>query len=455
MIDIVASLVVVLFGGILLAAAVRNVSRLEQRLMALSLAAHVASALAQIGITQGIYGGGDMLNYMSEGSLVAHAFELDPREFGPFWLDLLLQGEPSTTFPVLGAGSSTGSMVAITAALALVFRYSLFGICLAIAVAACFGKFALYRVFREVLPTPMRARILIAILLMPSAVFWSAGVLKESLVIAGVGPLWLGIHRILRGRPVWGSILVLVGAIPIALLKSYTLFALGVGAAAWFTMDRLLSRSGRTGPVRIRPIYLIVGAALTYASVIGLSQLFPKYSVDQMGEDLARYQRLGVQVGGGSFYQMGDEGAMSLQKQIAFGPLAIATALFRPFVFEANNGLALMASLEILVMTILVVQVLLRTGPRSALRALMSTPVLFGSLVFVLAFGLGVGLATTNFGTLSRYRMPLVPFYAVVVFVLQSSVARKAAVSPPRARAAASRTPPRLGRIRRQSRGAS
>jgi hypothetical protein len=36
----------------------------------------------------------------------------------------------------------------------------------------------------------------------------------------------------------------------------------------------------------------------------------------------------------------------------------------------------------------------------------------------VLLFGTGVGLATTNLGTLMRYRMPLIPFFAMLLVAL-------------------------------------
>jgi len=159
----------------------------------------------------------------------------------------------------------------------------------------------------------------------------------------------------------------------------------------------------------------VLAAAIVYAGVIFLGRAYPIYLIENLGEGLARHQRLGVQAGGGSFYSMGDETAMSLQKQIAFAPLAIGTALFRPFIFEARNALAFVAAFEALVITIFVGHALVRTGPRAALRVVMSTPVLFAGAIFTIVFGMAVGLATTNFGSLSRYRMPLMPFYAAVV----------------------------------------
>jgi hypothetical protein len=40
--------------------------------------------------------------------------------------------------------------------------------------------------------------------------------------------------------------------------------------------------------------------------------------------------------------------------------------------------------------------------------------------VFVLALALGTGLATTNMGTLSRYRAPMEPFFFILIMVTWS-----------------------------------
>jgi hypothetical protein len=421
--EVLPSAIVLVLGIVLAALATRKLSRAENRLIAIGLALQVLASAAQVAITYGVYGSGDMTFYMSEGSMLARAIQTDPDRFGRFWLNLLLQRELNDPLPIIGAGSSTGSMIAVGALFALVLQDSLVASCFAIGIAAFFGKLALYRVFRELLPAALRTRAIVAVFMVPSAVFWSCGLLKEALVIVGLGPVWLGLHRILNGRPVVGTVLVALGALPIALMKPYTLFALTVAGGAWLGMGRLQARLGHAGPVRIRPVYLVAAALLVYVGILGLGQLFPNYSVERLGEDIATHQGLGETFRGGSSYAMGDVEAMSLQKQAAFAPVALATALFRPFIFEANNALALAAALETTVLLVLLVRAFVQIGPRQVLRRFMSTPVLFASLAFVLTFGMGVGLATSNFGTLSRYRMPLIPFYAALVLVLGAPAA--------------------------------
>lgn len=437
--EIFTSALVALLGALAIGAATRRLTRFEQRFVMLAYAAHFLAAIAQVIIANSVYGGGDHLLYMNQGSLLARAFEIHPARFGRLWLNVLLQRETGESLTIVGEQSSTGSMVAIVAVLVLFLRYSLYGACLVITVLAFLGKVALYRVFRALLPETLRARILIGVFAMPSAVFWSSGLQKEALVVAAMGPLLLGVHRILSGRPVSGGLLALVGVLPIALVKPYTLFALSVASGVWVAFHRLRARQGGTGPVRIRPLYLLLGAALAIGGVVLIGHFYPSYSAEKLGEDLARRQRVGVMMtenmdsagGGGSYYEMGTE-STSLQMQLAFAPLALATALFRPLPFEANNALAFVASLEAFALTCIVIQGLFRGGPRRAVSIVMSNPVLAASLAFTLLFGMGVGLATTNFGSLSRYRMPLIPLWATLVLVLARRWATASAPATPR-----------------------
>jgi hypothetical protein len=425
MIEIFTSMFVVVSGGLVIAATTRRLTKYEQRFVMLALAAHFLAAIAQIVIAKGVYRGGDHILYMEQGSLLARAFEIHPERFGRLWLNLLFQRETGESLIVVGEQSSTGSMTAIVAVLAFLLRYSMYGACLALTAISFMGKLALYRVFRDLLPDTLRPRILVGVFVMPSAVFWSAGLQKEAVVVASMGPLWLGAHRLLRGRLLRGGLLALVSVVPIALVKPYTLFALAVAIGVWVGFHRLRARQGGTGPVRIRPLYLLLGTAVAVGGVVLLGHLFPTYSTENLGEDIARHQRLGEMMmeraesagDGASHYEIGTS-ETSLQKQLAFAPLAVATALFRPFPFEANNALAFVASLESFALTAIVLRTLLRGGLRRAFSVIMSNPVLTASLAFALLFGIGVGLVSANFGSLSRYRMPLIPFWATLVLVL-------------------------------------
>jgi hypothetical protein len=115
-------------------------------------------------------------------------------------------------------------------------------------------------------------------------------------------------------------------------------------------------------------------------------------------------------------------------------PLALGTALFRPFLFEARNAVQLVTALESTVLLVMVLQTIRRRRWSGLMQQVRTSPVLMFCLVFVLALALGTGLATTNMGTLSRYRAPMSPFYFILILVTWSegrSVRRAGAAAQP------------------------
>ena len=49
---------------------------------------------------------------------------------------------------------------------------------------------------------------------------------------------------------------------------------------------------------------------------------------------------------------------------------------------------------------------------------MLSEPILLYAFVFSLLFAFGVGVAGTNFGALVRYKVPLMPFYLPMLFIV-------------------------------------
>ena len=75
-------------------------------------------------------------------------------------------------------------------------------------------------------------------------------------------------------------------------------------------------------------------------------------------------------------------------------------------------------AVETTVLTILCLRVLIIRNLEDVRRQIADNPFLVFCLVFVLACGIAVGLTSTNLGTLSRYRCPLLPFFVVLLLVL-------------------------------------
>ena len=100
---------------------------------------------------------------------------------------------------------------------------STYTLCLIVAVAAYFGKVALYRAFALSFPESAHARLLFAAVFVPSAVFWSCALLKEAVAITGIGYCLLGMVEFQHHRTAASVVKVGFGVIVVGLFKAYIL----------------------------------------------------------------------------------------------------------------------------------------------------------------------------------------------------------------------------------------
>jgi hypothetical protein len=96
-------------------------------------------------------------------------------------------------------------------------------------------------------------------------------------------------------------------------------------------------------------------------------------------------------------------------------------------------------ALETTAITLVVIQNIRRGQLAGFVATARESPIMAFSLIFTLLVGVGVGLATTNLGTLTRYRMPMMAFYAAFLVVwyirCRPAPARATTPAPPPARA--------------------
>ncbi len=55
---------------------------------------------------------------------------------------------------------------------------------------------------------------------------------------------------------------------------------------------------------------------------------------------------------------------------------------------------------------------------RTRIFTTLSNPEVAFCLTFTIVFAFAVGVSTFNFGTLARYKIPLLPFFAIALFLL-------------------------------------
>jgi hypothetical protein len=99
-------------------------------------------------------------------------------------------------------------------------------------------------------------------------------------------------------------------------------------------------------------------------------------------------------------------------------PAAVNVALFRPYIWEAKKAMIFLNSLEAFLFLFFTLKVIFSVGIKNIWLAVARSANIQFFLVFTLIFSFAVGISSYNFGALSRYRIPCLPFYAMALVMI-------------------------------------
>jgi hypothetical protein len=426
------SLLFIPLAVLVAALTVRGLDALDRKYALQALGAHFLASIAQWGLSVTVYQGMDSFGYQKVGEALARLLSLDFLEFAPEVMKHVLQMEANLPVPYTLTWGSTGSLEGISGFLAFFTGSSLLSLCFAASLIAWMGQTCVYRVAREELPDDDRGALATGFLFVPSTLFWCSGITKEAVAVGFFGIVFVASYRVLKQRA-WSQLIpAAFAAVGVAVLKPYILLGFVVALGAAIYSDRAWRAQG--GPIRIRPFYLVLAAGVAVGGVLLMGRLFPELAAQKMATTLAERQQAwrDYSAEGDSGLALGGGDAGSITQQLVLVPLAIVNVLFRPFLFEVRNGPMLLASVESTLIVIGFSSLVLGGNARLAVQSVLRQPMLLFSVVFTIVFGTGVGLATSNLGSVSRYRVPMMPFYVGTLLVLR---ARFKQVAPARIRA--------------------
>lgn len=410
-IEFLATIIVSLFlwGAFTALWGLLDITKRERQWLRTGFGVHLVASWIQLFLLVTVYeGGGDMGLYYLNGEWIADWLRSNPDGFREVFR--LISGEiANIPFPVFGSGSSTGSMSGVAGLLMLLTQGSKYASNSIAAMFAYVGLVAFYWAFRTIIGPNKWAAM--ATLFMPSVTFWAGGLQKEAIAVGGMGLTIAGFVALftrkknLRTR---GLLLLVFGSWVVLTFKPYILVALFTAIAA-LTIRRMGGRGYIQGIFSL----LVAGLAL-FVVTIGM----PEYAPEQVLEQTAQFQTSYSRMGAGSNIEFQSQGEESVQGQLANVPEALLSAFFRPFFFEIKNLMMAFTAIEMTLLTFLAIQVLFRRGIRSTVSEIVNNPVLLFCAVFIVLFGVAVGLAAPNLGTLSRYRVPMMPMYGFLLLSL-------------------------------------
>lgn len=379
------------------------------------------------------YGTGDSIFYFRRAKFITNIFYNN----SSVGLKLLFSNpnifdyETSSFFEGLRAFDMSSFLIVRFAAVFNLFSFdSYLGIGLIFTGLSYIGIWKMYVVFTELFPK-LKKELALGFIYMPSVFFWGSGILKDCLTFGFLGLLVYACYNIFIKRKnfIVSIPIFIISFYIIGIVKSYILMALLPALATWiFLVYRSKIKSVALRGV-ITPFILVVAAVVGIFLLQSLASTFQKFSIDNFqdrAEGMQRWHTYRVEVlkgGDGSSYSLGavDFSATGIIKKI---PAAINVALFRPYFWEARNPLVFLSAIESFILfyfSILSLFYFLSNFKRGS-KFIEKNPTIVFMLIFSLIFAFAVGFTSYNFGALSRYRIPLIPFYFGAVYVMYKSL---------------------------------
>jgi hypothetical protein len=391
-----------------------------------ALNVRVFGALALGFLYQFYYSGGDTFNFHSYGSRVIWNAFMDSPSIG-FKL-LFSKGiyEPgvykyASEIPFYSDASSF-FVIRVAAVFDLITFSSYSATAVLFSVLSFAGAWALFQIFYTHSPQ-LHRWVAAATLFIPSVIFWGSGLLKDTVTLAALGFLTFGAYKIFINKKYsFGTLLLMVlSAWVIYSIKKYILLCFLPALLLWIYASQLTHIRSLVAKILMVPFILVLLMGSGYYAVYLIGKDDARYSFDKLATtaQITAYD-IGFYTGkdAGSGYSLGElDGTFT--GMLSKAPQAINVSLFRPYLWEVRNPLMVLSALESFLMMGLTVFVLFRS--RGRLMSLFKNPTVIFCLVFGLTFAFAVGVSTFNFGTLARYKIPLLPFYGLALIFLSYS----------------------------------
>ena len=378
-----------------------------------------------IGLVYGYYyKSGDTFYYFNQAQVLNSSFNESPGK----WINLLFHIPKSTDENYYNYISqiewykdlASYTVVSITAFLSIFTFNTYLPTAILFAFISFSGIWALFRTFTFLYPSLIRP-IAIAILFIPSVFVWGSGIFNDTICLFALGWLTYGTFRFLVQKDYsFGNIIIsALSFFLIAKVKLYILLGFAPALLMWIFFNYTQRIKNKSQKIFVKFIFIAI--------VIGGFLFFMQQFANDLGKySLENVAKTSKNTGGYIYWISGDEGSVydlgdfspTISGMLSKFPLAVNVTLFRPYVWEAKKIIVLFSSLEAILFLFLTIKILFTIGLAKIWQSISSDPTIQFCLIFSLIFAFAVGISSYNFGALSRYKIPCLPFFALALILI-------------------------------------
>lgn len=375
------------------------------------------------------YSGGDTSAFFYHAKVINQSLTDSPIK----WLNLVFRIPNAYDFDyypyinqMMWYGNQSAYLVCGITAMLSVFTFNTFLPTSILFAALSFsGNWAMFRTFAEQYPKLSRP-IAICALFIPSTIVWGSGIFKDTLCLAALGWMTFATFRILIRRQFRFRYLIIVCLCfyILAIVKIYIVLVYVPALALWIlaTYSQKIRSNFVRGGLRLL-VYASIAAGFFYVTKVFATEL-GSYSLEKIAQTSSATRGYIYWVSTqttsadeASAYSLGDFNPTFAGMLTKF-PLAVNVTLFRPYIWEARKPMVFLNAIEALLFLFFTLKVIFTVGLLKTWKAIRNNANIQFFLTFTIIFAFAVGISSYNFGALSRYRIPCLPFYAMALVLI-------------------------------------
>ena len=385
---------------------------------------HVVACIFFALVMQFYYGFGDVYGYYTGALEIWNAFVKSPGTA----LELIFRSRENYSPTAIGMAPYTsfpGFALSLNTVMKIAGFFSIFCFGTYIPIALVFTMFSfwgtwlifvtIHRYFPELYKFTGLATLFI-----PSVILWSSGISKEAPCMFAIGLAFYSVNKLLNKEGFFKHALyILIASWVLIFTKNYIFYTFFAAAIIWMYYFFITNLSFPILKFMMK-FFIILGllAFFIYFFLVPDNPIQVSFMAGlTKGENLQELMTIANKMDGGTGYTLPpvEFSAWGFLKSF-FSSLNVT--LFRPYLWETENILMLLSSFESFFTLILAILVIIKGGLGRLSKMAKDYPVIIFMLVFSLIFSPIVGFISFNFGTLVRYKIPTLPFFLPLLFIL-------------------------------------
>ncbi|MCX7696097.1 MAG: hypothetical protein N2Z72_00195 [Bacteroidales bacterium] len=284
------------------------------------------------------------------------------------------------------------------------------------------GPWKLYRTLSQIYPHAYKV-LAFSILFLPSILFWGSGMMKDAYTLCASTYIVATLVQwfVLRKFSPWSIFAVLFFSYVVISIKPYIFLSLLVFALVFIGYSQIKFIQNRILKYIIAPFFLffimiflifLYMSISPYLGVYGsIESLLQKASITQ--KDFVTnpyYSKNYFNIG---YFEPTFSGVISKAH------LALLYGLYGPFLWVARNPVMLISAIEASFFLIISLWFLFKIlTNRKLFYLFINDPILISFFAFTIVFTIFVGISTANYGSLVRYRIPMLPYFMSFIFIV-------------------------------------